>query len=419
MRLISNGWGGARRFEQRPLELGLAAVSAERVRAHRWARVQRRDGDVRLSGAPDQLGGGILFDDAVRDAILLGSRDSRNTAAVVSDDIYYALAAYPLLVDTAIVTWGIHGASDVAFQMMLINFESYALTGALALTAEKLGRVRPMGRECANDPNYDGKCGNQGNLNASFLSGHTTIAFAGAGLMCAHHTHLPLYGGRVADILACATGLAAATTAGVLRVMSDNHYASDVLLGSGVGLFGGYVWPMLWHYGFGSKGTGFASFLPHIHARHGGSLCRVRSCRRLDQRPSASPSPSTCRPQRRVLLNPTPTNDVPAPGRRHGGGGALFRTCSGGAGAKPPKGDELEHPNGDSRSDSLRMRAKCDVDVVVAVAAAARGQPEITVGGAVRGVEGERRGGGRAVLPAREHVSSGGEGACVVVHLQT
>ena len=214
--------------------------------------------------------GGILFDDAVRDAILLGSRDSRNTAAVVSDDIYYALAAYPLLVDNAIVTWGIHGSSDVAFQMMLINFESYALTGALALTAEKLGRVRPMGRECANDPNYDGKCGNHGNLNASFLSGHTTIAFAGAGLMCAHHTHLPLYGSRVADILACATGLAAATTAGVLRVMSDNHYATDVLLGSGVGLFGGYVWPMLWHYGFGSRSSAVASFLPQVHARHGG-----------------------------------------------------------------------------------------------------------------------------------------------------
>jgi hypothetical protein len=214
--------------------------------------------------------GGILFDDSVRDAILLGTRDSRSTAAVVSDDIYYALAAYPLLVDNAIVTWGIHGASDVAFQMMLINFESYALTGAIALAGEKLGRVRPMGRECARDPNYDGKCGNEANLNASFLSGHTAIAFAGAGLMCAHHTHLPLYGSKVADALACATGLTAATTAGVLRLMSDNHYASDVLLGTGLGLFGGYVWPMLWHYGFGSKGQSVASFLPQVHARHGG-----------------------------------------------------------------------------------------------------------------------------------------------------
>ncbi|HMJ51493.1 MAG TPA: phosphatase PAP2 family protein [Polyangiaceae bacterium] len=214
--------------------------------------------------------GGILFDDAVRDALLLKSRDGRQTAATVSDDIYYALAVYPLLVDNAVVTWGVHGASDVAFQMMLMNFESYALTGVVSLSAEKLGRVRPMGRECTKDASYDGKCGNQANLNASFLSGHTAIGFAGAGLMCAHHTHLPLYGSRVADVLACVTALAAATTGGVLRVMSDNHYASDVLLGTGVGLFGGYVWPMLWHYGFGSKEGRAASFLPQVHTKHGG-----------------------------------------------------------------------------------------------------------------------------------------------------
>ena len=214
--------------------------------------------------------GGILFDNAVRDAILLGSREARNTAAVVSDDIYYVLATYPLVVDTAIVTWGIHGAGDVAFQMMLINFESYALTGAIALTAEKLGRVRPMADDCEKDPNYAKNCGSGPNLNASFLSGHTTIAFAGAGLMCAHHTNLPLYGHRIADIGACLTGFAAATTAGVLRVMSDNHYASDVWLGSGIGILGGWLWPLIWHYGFGARGSSLASFLPHVHARHGG-----------------------------------------------------------------------------------------------------------------------------------------------------
>jgi membrane-associated phospholipid phosphatase len=214
--------------------------------------------------------GGILFDDAVRDALVLGTSDARNTAATVSDNIYYVLATYPLIVDTGIVTFGIHGATDVTAQMMLINFESYALTGAIALTAEKVGRVRPMAQDCAKDPGYAANCTTGPNLNASFLSGHTTIAYAGAGLMCAHHTHLPLYGSKAAGVVACATALTAATTAGVLRVMSDNHYASDVLLGAGVGLFGGYVWPMLWHYGFTAKEHGLASFLPQVRARHGG-----------------------------------------------------------------------------------------------------------------------------------------------------
>jgi hypothetical protein len=215
--------------------------------------------------------GGILFDDAVRDAILLKNRDDRSIAATWSDNLYYLLGVYPMVVDTAIVTAGIHGAGDVAFQMMMMNFESYALAGAVALTAEKLGRVRPMGADCARDPNYDGTCQTGANLNASLLSGHTTVAFAGAALMCAHHANLPLYGSKLADGAACATGLVAATAAGVLRIMSDNHYASDVLLGSGVGVFAGYVWPSLWHYGFGGKGgvAGSASFLPQVHARYG------------------------------------------------------------------------------------------------------------------------------------------------------
>jgi membrane-associated phospholipid phosphatase len=127
-----------------------------------------------------------------------------------------------------------------------------------------------MAEECAKDPSYAANCSSGANLNASFLSGHTTIAFAGAGLMCAHHMHLPLYGSVVADALACATGLAAATTAGALRVMSDNHYTTDVLLGAGVGLFGGYVWPMMWHYGHGSRESRGASFLPHFSAKRGG-----------------------------------------------------------------------------------------------------------------------------------------------------
>jgi membrane-associated phospholipid phosphatase len=213
--------------------------------------------------------GGILFDNALRDAIVLNKRAAREATAEISDDIYYALAGYPLVVDTAIITAGFHGAGDVAFQMMLINFESYALTGAVALAAEKLGRARPMTAECRKDPNYDGKCADPGQLNASFLSGHTTIAFAGAGLICAHHTHLPLYGSSVADGLACISAAVAATGAGVLRVMSDNHYASDVILGAGVGVFGGYIWPMLWHYGFTEKAPRRAGFLPQMQIGRG------------------------------------------------------------------------------------------------------------------------------------------------------
>jgi membrane-associated phospholipid phosphatase len=213
--------------------------------------------------------GGILFDDAVRGGLRLESGPARSRVARISDYIYYGLLAYPVL-DTTVLTVGGRASGDVALQMTLINLESFAFTGVIALTAEKVGRARPMALECDKNPGYDGKCGDEAKLSSSFLSGHTTIAFAGAGLICVHHQHLPLYGGGLPDALVCATGLAAASTAGVFRVMSDNHYASDVLLGAGVGLLGGYVLPSLLHYGFGSGPAKAQSVLPEWRVRVGG-----------------------------------------------------------------------------------------------------------------------------------------------------
>jgi hypothetical protein len=218
--------------------------------------------------------GGILFDGVVRDGLRLESGPARSRVAGISDTIYYGLLAYPI-VDTTLMTVGGRVSADVGLQMTLINLESFALTGAIALTAEKVGRARPMAGECDRNPSYDGKCGDEAKLSSSFLSGHTTIAFAGAGLICVHHQHLPLYGGGLPDALACATGLAAASTAGVFRIMSDNHYASDVLLGAGVGLFGGYVLPSLLHYGFGSSPPKAESALPQWRFRVGGVPVRT------------------------------------------------------------------------------------------------------------------------------------------------
>ena len=202
----------------------------------------------------------ILFDKPVRETFTLKNRDSRNLAASVSDGIYYALAAYPLL-DTLVVAGAIHGEGDLTVQMLAIDLESYAFGGAIALSAEKAGRRRPMGRTCEQDPGYDKKCGNDDNLNSSFLSGHTTIGFVGAGLLCAHHLNVPLYGGGASDTATCIAGMSAAVVGGAFRVVSDNHWASDVIIGAGVGLFAGYGLPVLLHYGR-SRTAKRTSFLP-------------------------------------------------------------------------------------------------------------------------------------------------------------
>lgn len=197
----------------------------------------------------DNLHGGFLFDNAARDAVVLDNASARDRAAQLSNLPYLGLLAFPLLVDTALVTAGIHGAGDVALEMLAMDLESFAISGAISLTFQKLGRVRPSEKGCASDPNYAPKCDNPVAMNQSFLSGHTSIAFTGAGLTCAHHRNLPLYGGGWPDVAICVAALAAASTTGALRLMSDNHYASDVLLGVGVGLASGWVLPEWLHYG--------------------------------------------------------------------------------------------------------------------------------------------------------------------------
>jgi len=214
----------------------------------------------------DNFHGGFLFDDAVRNALVVDSRSGRDKAATFSNLPYFGLLAFPILVDTALVTWGIHRAGDVALEMLAMDLESYAITGAISLTFQKMGRVRPLEKGCAEDPEYSSKCGNPTALNQSFLSGHTSVAFTGAGLTCAHHQNLPLYGGGAPDVAICVLGLAAASSTAVLRVMSDNHYSTDVLLGVGVGLVSGYVLPEWLHYRSSTEDAAPRGLLPTFHS---------------------------------------------------------------------------------------------------------------------------------------------------------
>ncbi|HWO08930.1 MAG TPA: phosphatase PAP2 family protein [Polyangiaceae bacterium] len=212
----------------------------------------------------DNIHGGVLWDNAVRDALVADTRDGRGTAAKVSNFPYLGLLAYPVLVDVALVTWGIHGAGDVALEMLAMDLESFAITGAVALTFQKMGRVRPAEKGCATDPNYATKCSDPTALNQSFISGHTAVAFTGAGLTCAHHRNLPLYGGGAPDVAICVAALAAATTTGVLRIVSDDHWSTDVLLGVGLGLVSGWGLPEWLHYGGGAEKKS-GSLLPTLH----------------------------------------------------------------------------------------------------------------------------------------------------------
>ena len=190
----------------------------------------------------------ILLDSPTRASLRGSTEASRETMASISDGLLYALIAMPFA-DAAIV-WAAHDAPEVAAEMVAMNAQSFALTMLVTeLTKRLVGRERPYMQECdPDDP--DAACGTERSYE-SFLSGHTSMAFTGAGLVCAHHQRLPIYGGGVADPAACAMAIAAATTVGTLRITADRHYLSDVVVGAALGLLSGYALPSFLHYDIG------------------------------------------------------------------------------------------------------------------------------------------------------------------------
>lgn len=190
------------------------------------------------------------FDSAARDAIRLRSAGERNTADDASD-LILALMVNQLVIDATLVAWWGHDRPSVAWQMVLIDLEALALTGGLqALVSAAVSRWRPFRDKCVNagpEETQDADCATNKEF-TSFWSGHTSGAFTVAGLMCMHHAHLPLYGGGAREKAVCAASFAAAATVGMLRIASDNHYLSDVLVGAGIGTMVGLGVPWLFHY---------------------------------------------------------------------------------------------------------------------------------------------------------------------------
>ena len=200
----------------------------------------------------DRGWGGNSFDDTMRDGLRLGHSEGRSAARAVSDGLFYGLMAYPIVVDTLLVAGPRNG--DVAWQMFVMNMHSLAISGFTSMALERTtGRERPYVRQCREDPTDAEDCeAGSDEKYQSFISGHTLMAFTGAGLVCAHHTQLPLYGGGIPDIAACGVAMAGATAQGVLRISADRHYFTDVALGGALGFASGYALPMLLHYGRGS-----------------------------------------------------------------------------------------------------------------------------------------------------------------------
>lgn len=198
------------------------------------------------SGRP-RWRGGVLFDDAVQDALRLRSRSAREHADRASD-VFWGLTHLVPAVDALVVALVVRRNLDVAWQLLALDAEALSVMAFASRAMHKTARrARPSFERCREDRAYDRRCGATSGV-ASFWSGHFAMTAAAAGLTCAHHAQLPLYGGGWRDRLACAATIGTATMTGLLRVLADRHYLSDSLVGGAVGALVGWGIPTWLHY---------------------------------------------------------------------------------------------------------------------------------------------------------------------------
>jgi len=194
--------------------------------------------------------GGVLFDDDVRSALRLESADARRKVRAWGDLPYYAAPILPLLVDPLIAAWAVRGDRKAALNLELVSLEAFSYAGLLSYVSTRISaRERPDSAECRRTSDDPQSCKSD---TESFYSGHTTIAAASAGIVCANHRAIPLWGSRAADIGACALATTSAVASGLSRLAADRHYATDVIAGFGMGFGIGYAVPTLLHYSHSS-----------------------------------------------------------------------------------------------------------------------------------------------------------------------
>jgi membrane-associated phospholipid phosphatase len=122
--------------------------------------------------------------------------------------------------------------------MIEATFSSLAVNQVVKFS---VGRARPYTEGAT--PELTAQAKELADNNLSFFSGHSNFAFT---LVASAATIAHLRGYRWAWLL-WAVGLPAATGTAVLRMAADKHWATDVLVGSAMGLATGILMPTLLH----------------------------------------------------------------------------------------------------------------------------------------------------------------------------
>ena len=136
----------------------------------------------------------------------------------------------------AIYLYGRYGNNAAAADLGLHSTEAVVLaTGITGVLKGLIGRSRPYVAKDSNPNDFAFGKGFSGEDRSSFPSAHTAVAFAAAASVTSELAHLwPGNSALVAPVL-----YGGATLVGIGRMYHDKHWASDVAIGAGIGIFSG------------------------------------------------------------------------------------------------------------------------------------------------------------------------------------
>jgi membrane-associated phospholipid phosphatase len=169
------------------------------------------------------------FDTWVRGELVLSNPDPARTA---SDILVVGVLPVGALANSWFSSRA-GGAPEAFWEDTLVLAEAVSLTGlATEATKDLTARRRPYAGEGAS-----------GAAVKSFFSGHTSTAFA----IAASAGTISTMRGYPSAPWVWGVGMTLAATTGYLRVAGDAHWATDVLVGAGVGGLVGFAVPWVFH----------------------------------------------------------------------------------------------------------------------------------------------------------------------------
>lgn len=146
----------------------------------------------------------VPADHSIRNRVMGGMPDFHTT---VDDYIQYL----PLATQLAMGLGGVKGRSKNRWQLLATDAMAAAMMAVMVNGLKySVDRTRPNGGH------------------GSFPSGHTATAFMGATLLAHEYGHKSIW--------FPIAGYSVATATGVMRILNNKHYASDVLVGAAIGI---------------------------------------------------------------------------------------------------------------------------------------------------------------------------------------